>query len=60
MAGLRLSRDTLGQFAAIARVRWQLFVNSLRTTRGTLELASKPNEPAVFAIYLSAEVKDEG
>jgi ABC-2 type transport system permease protein len=26
------------QFAAIARVRWQLFQNSLRTTRGALEV----------------------
>jgi ABC-2 type transport system permease protein len=29
-----------GQFAAIARVRWQIFVNSLRTVRGRLELVS--------------------
>jgi ABC-2 type transport system permease protein len=32
--------DVRAQFAAIARVRWQLFVNSLRTLRGRLELVS--------------------
>lgn len=32
---------TRGQFAAIARVRWQLFVNSVRTIRGRLELAAR-------------------
>jgi ABC-2 type transport system permease protein len=32
---------TRGQFAAIANLRWRLFVNSLRTTRGALELASR-------------------
>ena len=30
-----------GQFDAIARVRWQLFVNSLRTVRGRLELVAR-------------------
>jgi ABC-2 type transport system permease protein len=34
MAGI-----TDGQFGAIARVRWHLFLNSLRTTRGALEVA---------------------
>src|SRR6266403_474689 len=29
------------QLAAIARVRWQLFVHSLRTTKGALELFSR-------------------
>jgi ABC-2 type transport system permease protein len=32
---------TRGQFAAIATLRWRLFVNSLRTKRGALELASR-------------------
>jgi ABC-2 type transport system permease protein len=32
---------TRGQFAAIAILRWRLFLNSLRTTRGALELASR-------------------
>jgi ABC-2 type transport system permease protein len=30
-----------GQFAAIARLRWQIFVNSLRTMRGRLEMVSR-------------------
>jgi len=30
-----------GQFAAIARVRWQLFVNSLRTVRGRMEVVAR-------------------
>ncbi|HEX6878787.1 MAG TPA: hypothetical protein VF135_00355, partial [Terriglobales bacterium] len=30
-----------GQFRAIARVRWQLFQNSLRTTRGAFEVAAR-------------------
>lgn len=29
------------QFAAIARLRWQLFFNSIRSTRGTMELISR-------------------
>jgi ABC-2 type transport system permease protein len=32
---------TRAQFAAIARLRWQLFFHSLRTTRGTMELVSR-------------------
>jgi ABC-2 type transport system permease protein len=40
MAGLIFSPAARGQFAAIARVRWQLFVNSLRTLRGRLEMVS--------------------
>ena len=30
-----------GQFAAIARLRWQIFVNSLRTMRGRMEMVSR-------------------
>ena len=41
MAGLIFSRQARGQFAAIAFVRWRLFVNSLRTIRGRLELVSR-------------------
>src|SRR5713226_1576845 len=46
MAGLSFtslgfSADARGQFAAIARVRWRLFVNSLRTLRGRLEMVSR-------------------
>jgi ABC-2 type transport system permease protein len=33
--------EARGQFAAIARVRWQIFVNSLRTLRGRLEMVSR-------------------
>ena len=41
MAGLSPASMTREQFAAIARLRWRLFVNSLRTTRGALELGSR-------------------
>jgi ABC-2 type transport system permease protein len=41
MARLTISREARGQIAAIARVRWQLFVNSLRTIHGRLELVSR-------------------
>src|SRR5580700_11304874 len=41
MAGLIFSAQARGQFAAIALVRWRLFVNSLRTIRGRLELVSR-------------------
>jgi ABC-2 type transport system permease protein len=40
VAGLN-SPDSRGQFAAIARVRWRIFVNSLRTMRGRLEMVSR-------------------
>lgn len=38
MAGLTATK---GQLAAIARLRWQIFVHTLRTTRGTAELVSR-------------------
>lgn len=41
MAGVDLTPSMRGQFAAIGRVRWQLFVNSLRTVRGRLELVAR-------------------
>lgn len=41
MAGLTPSARSRHQFAAIALVRWQLFVNSLRTMRGRLEMVSR-------------------
>ena len=41
MAGLNRSPESRMQLAAIARVRWQLFVHSLRTTKGALELFSR-------------------
>ena len=41
MAGLTFSPDMRGQFAAIALVRWQLFLNSLRTVRGRMEVVAR-------------------
>jgi ABC-2 type transport system permease protein len=41
MAGLTFNREMRGQFSAIARVRWQLFVNSLRTIRGRMEVVAR-------------------
>ena len=41
MVGLTFSPLIRGQFAAIARVRWQLFVNSLRTIRGRMEVVAR-------------------
>jgi ABC-2 type transport system permease protein len=41
VAGLSISPEASGQFAAIAQVRWQLFVNSLRTISGRMELVSR-------------------
>jgi ABC-2 type transport system permease protein len=38
------------QLAAIAELRWRLFVNSLRTRRGKMELASRIIVTAAFAI----------
>jgi ABC-2 type transport system permease protein len=40
VARLIFSKQARGQFAAIAFVRWRLFVNSLRTIRGRLEMVS--------------------
>jgi ABC-2 type transport system permease protein len=40
VAELSLAPGVREQLAAIARVRWQLFVNSLQTLRGRLELVS--------------------
>jgi ABC-2 type transport system permease protein len=41
MARLMMASETRTQLAAIARLRTQLFVHSLRTTRGTAELVSR-------------------
>jgi ABC-2 type transport system permease protein len=38
---MSISRDARGQFAAVAKLRWQLFINSLRTARGRMELGSR-------------------
>jgi ABC-2 type transport system permease protein len=45
-----LKVDRRGQLAAIVNLRWQLFVNSLRTTRGKLELLSRVLVSMGFAI----------
>ena len=39
-----------GQLSAIAWLRWRLFVNSLRSTRGTLELISRIMISFAFAV----------
>src|ERR1700734_1941413 len=41
MAGLTSSPEMRGQLGAIARVRWQLFVNGLHTIRGRLEAVAR-------------------
>jgi ABC-2 type transport system permease protein len=41
VAGVAVESGSRGQFSAIAQVRWQLFVNSLRTVRGRLELVAR-------------------
>ncbi len=41
MAGIAGAPPIRGQFAAIAKVRWQLFVNGLRSVRGRLEVVSR-------------------
>ena len=42
--------STRTQLAAIAELRWRLFVNALRTTRGKLELVSRIVITLAFAI----------
>ena len=41
MSELNLTVQARGQLAAIADLRWRLFINSLRTTRGKLEFLSR-------------------
>src|ERR1700687_5538638 len=41
MSELNLTAPARGQLAAIADLRWRLFINSLRTTRGKLEFLSR-------------------
>ena len=41
MASLSLPINPRGQLAAIANLRWRLFINSLRTTRGKVEVLSR-------------------
>jgi ABC-2 type transport system permease protein len=41
MAGMTVGMQSRGQLVAIAQVRWHIFVHSLRTTKGALELFSR-------------------
>jgi ABC-2 type transport system permease protein len=50
VAGLTFSPDMRGQFAAIARVRWQLFLNSMRTIRGRMEVVARGFTFLVFGM----------
>ncbi len=50
MTELNLTPHHRVQLAAIAWLRWRLFVNSLRSTRGTLELVSRIMVSFAFAI----------
>jgi len=50
MGEASLALHTRGQLSAIAGVRWTMFVNSLRTTRGTVELISRIMVGFAFAI----------
>ena len=45
-----LTLNRTGQLATVAWLRWRLFVNSLRSTRGTLELISRIVVSFAFAI----------
>jgi ABC-2 type transport system permease protein len=51
MAGLALKPEARGQFAVIARLRWQAFFHSLRTTRGSLEFVSRIFIGLLFAMF---------
>lgn len=51
MVGVIFSAETRGQFAAIARLRWQLFRNSLRSRRGKAELFSSILIGTVFVVF---------
>ncbi len=51
MAGLALNSQARGQFTAIARIRWQAFLHSLRTTRGSLEMVSRILVGLLFAVF---------
>lgn len=44
------SKQHSGQFTAIAWLRWRLFVNALRSTRGKMELLSRILVSVAFAI----------
>jgi ABC-2 type transport system permease protein len=50
MSELNLTLHRRGQLAAIAELRWRIFVNSLRSTRGKMELVSRVIVGLAFAI----------
>src|SRR5260370_36002070 len=50
MSEFDLTLHRRGQLAAIANLRWRIFVNSLRSTRGKMELASRVIVGLAFAI----------
>ncbi len=50
MSELNLTLHRRGQLAAIADLRWRIFVNSLRSTRGKMELVSRVIVGLAFAI----------
>ncbi len=50
MAGLSLESGVRGQFGAVTHVRWQMFVHSLSTTRGRVEVVSRIFIALVFSI----------
>jgi ABC-2 type transport system permease protein len=51
MAGVSSGPPIRGQFAAIARVRWQLFLNGMRTVRGRMEVVSRVFMAFGFAVF---------
>jgi ABC-2 type transport system permease protein len=50
MTELNLTLQRRSQLAAIAELRWRIFVNSLRSTRGKMELTSRVIVGLAFAI----------
>ena len=50
MAGMNSSIPMRAQLAAIANLRWRMFVNGLRTKRGKMELASRVIVTAAFSL----------
>jgi ABC-2 type transport system permease protein len=50
LAGVNVGGGTRGQFEAIATARWQLFVNSLRTIHGRVELLARAFMYLGFAV----------
>jgi ABC-2 type transport system permease protein len=50
MSEFNLTLHRRGQLAAVANLRWRIFVNSLRSTRGKMELVSRVIVGLAFAI----------